>query len=99
MTANILNKYQTRFGEIITIRRNRGYDHWYCGYVKCKPSETITINYPEFPRQGYADNGEVMFFDDPELGLEGWYYFWDTAHYGMPNTEEYLVDLILSCLE
>lgn len=93
MNSNeLIDKIKTDNGdEIIIVRRTRGVDYWYCGYVKC--TTKITID-PEFPRQGYSDIGEVMFFNQPDLGLEGWYYFWDTAHYDMINSIDALLTMI-----
>ena len=97
MNSNeLIDKIKTNKGdEIIVVRRTRDMDYWYCGYVKC--TTQITVD-PEFPRQGYSDMGEVMLFNQPDLELEGWYYFWDTAHFGLENTKEELVSMVLSDL-
>lgn len=87
----LIGKFDLNGEEIIIVKRARSYDTWYCGYLKCKDKVTVD---PEYPRQGYTDSGEVMLFDQPDLGLVGWYYFWDTAHYDMINSIDALLTMI-----
>lgn len=94
MLSELMGKYKTHNGdEIIVTKRFSGTEFWYCGYIKC--NSQIDVD-PEFPTYGLTDEGEVLLFKQPDLGLNGWYYFWDTNHYGMENSEESLISMVLS---
>lgn len=99
MISRLIGKFDTFGHKNITLVKRMAEDnykhYWFCAYVKC--TETISVN-PKYPTQGYTDNGEVMLINQPALGLNGWYYFWDTAHYGMENTIENLLYMVASSI-
>lgn len=99
MISRLVGKFDTYGHTNITIIKRMSEsdykDYWFCAYVKC--AESITVD-PEYPTQGYTEYGDVMLLDQPAFGLNGWYYFWDTAHAGMTNTIENLLCMVVSDL-
>lgn len=100
MISVVIDQFDTYGGvEVTIVKRKSEYDYrdfWYCGYVAC--SQQVEVD-PDFPTQGYADNMDVMFLNQPDLGLNGWYYYWDTAHAGWENTVQELISVILQDLQ
>lgn len=98
MVSIVIDKFNFGGVEVTIVKRISEYDYsdfWFCGYVAC--NSQIEID-PDFPTQGYTDNGEVMLLNQPELGLVGWYHYWDTAHAGWENTAENLFSVMLQDL-